>query len=737
MVYNGTTSGLNSSLWAPSFYMPTASAAARLMSFYTWCVDLDLGEMFLNFPMDLKIRPFAGIDLTPLAKSLGVALRLGQKLWERWERLFMGMKSSPYNAVRYFYLAEEFARGNPKDEKNALRYDRIVMNLPGMEDHDPSLPNVMKWNDRVNRIAGDVITFVDDLRATGYDKENSWQVSRQVASRLQFLGVQDAPRKKRPPDQLPGAWAGCVFVIDPDAIGKTVSQEKWDKARRIVMELCELCHEAEGLAVLNHKDLERKRGFLVHLAMTFESMVPFLKGLHLTLDSWRAGRKDDGWKMSQKEWNIWLNHKQEKEEFSEEDVYELLHKEAPKTVTATLRLLQDLRVLKKIFEPTTAPLVTLRRWRVAMVVYGFGDASGKGFGLSFDRGQGITYRISVWESDESDESSNWREFTNVVESLEEEARAGHLNDSVVYFFTDNSTVEAALYKGTSSSPKLLELVIRIKTLETSHNIQLLVSHVSGDRMISQGGDGISRGSLNEGVMAGLPMISFVPLHLGALERNTVTADWIRSWAGNQITFLEPLDWFQRGHDIVGWSKEEGSLFSFPIHEKGRYCWTPPPAAADVAIEQLRIARIKRQDSSHIFVCPRLMTPLWMKQVYKACDVVVFVAPGTPGWPADMLEPLLIGFCFPYLDSYPWQLRSTPKMYSFARKLHGVRKTPDVDPGPLLRQFWIQCQQLRTMPQRMVPKLLYFRSESELSHRGEGCDDGERRRKGRKRRRSIA
>lgn len=75
--------------------------------------------------------------------------------------------------MRYFYLAKEFARGEPSADDNALRFDQVVLNLPGMERYDPSLPNVMKWNDRVQRIAGDVITFVDDLRATGYDKENS------------------------------------------------------------------------------------------------------------------------------------------------------------------------------------------------------------------------------------------------------------------------------------------------------------------------------------------------------------------------------------------------------------------------------------------------------------------------------------------------------------------------------------------------------------------------------------
>jgi hypothetical protein len=107
----------------------------------------------------------------------------------------------------------------------------------------------------------------------------------------------------------------------------------------------------------------------------------------------------------------------------------------------------------------------------------------------------------VWTTEESEESSNWREFTNVVETLEEEAASGKLDKCILYFFTDNSTVESALYKGTSSSRKLLELVIRVRLLETKHSITLHVVHVSGKRMIAVGVDGISRGLLNEGVMA--------------------------------------------------------------------------------------------------------------------------------------------------------------------------------------------------------------------------------------------
>ena len=74
MVYDGTSSGLNDALWAPAFWMPTPDTALRQVSYYTYCVDIDLGEMFLNFPMDRTIQPYAGVDLSPL---------MGQ-LWLSW-----------------------------------------------------------------------------------------------------------------------------------------------------------------------------------------------------------------------------------------------------------------------------------------------------------------------------------------------------------------------------------------------------------------------------------------------------------------------------------------------------------------------------------------------------------------------------------------------------------------------------------------------------------------------------
>ena len=47
---------------------------------------------------------------------------------------------------------------------------------------------------------------------------------------------------------------------------------------------------------LNHKQLERDRGFLVYLSRAYRNMYPYLKRVRQNLDSWRSRRNEDGWK---------------------------------------------------------------------------------------------------------------------------------------------------------------------------------------------------------------------------------------------------------------------------------------------------------------------------------------------------------------------------------------------------------------------------------------------------------
>jgi hypothetical protein len=78
--------------------------------------------------------------------------------------------------------------------------------------------------------------------------------------------------------------------------------------------------------------------------------------------------------------------------------------------------------------------------------YGFADASGTGLGASITTDEGIRVRIGTWGSDSQDESSNWREFENLVTTLEAEGERGNLNGAAVVMCTDNSTAESAANK---------------------------------------------------------------------------------------------------------------------------------------------------------------------------------------------------------------------------------------------------------------------------------------------------
>jgi hypothetical protein len=171
--------------------------------------DFDIGECWHNFFVHLRDRGLFGVELpTELQKIWG-------RRWFRWERLPMGARPSPYNACRLIARALEYAVGRPFDETSAFRFDTVRLNLPGMAVYDASLPWVMKV-DLDGDIATEVVVFFDDGRVVGANALKCRAGLRQVTSRLQYLGIQDASRKRRAPSMRAGAWAGGVCYTDHD-----------------------------------------------------------------------------------------------------------------------------------------------------------------------------------------------------------------------------------------------------------------------------------------------------------------------------------------------------------------------------------------------------------------------------------------------------------------------------------------------------------------------------------------
>jgi len=728
LVLNGTSCGLNAAVWAPNFWLPTSKTAANLLNYNYCSVDVDLGEMFYNFPLPEVFRKYSGVDLTPYNQRLKLGNNKAEQATHvRWERCWMGFRPCPYYAVRFYYWTEELVRGDRKARDNPLRWDRIRMNLLGSFKFDPTLPRVMKWCDQVNNLAGDLLAFIDDLRCSGMSEEHAWQVARRVASVLQHLGVQDAPRKRKPSVRETGAWAGTMFSTLKGKIEKFVSQAKWNKGRDIIAALWSLLSGDSEDILLNYKKLEQDVGFLCHLSMTYDRITPYLKGIYLTLSDHLPKRDEEGWKKTDKQWAAYVYQKVSEGSLSNDQAAGALRPPefasipVPTDVKPVSRLASDIKALMKLFELTTPPRTCVRAALFYSLKYGFVDASGCGVGATITTPEGIRLREGTWGTDSEDESSNWREYTNLVEFLEEQAALGNLREATVVICTDNSVAESAANRGTSSSKKLFDLTLRLHALEMKYSLKLIISHVSGERMKAQGTDGTSRGHHKEGVSLGHNMLSYIPFDETAFERSQSLKPWVQSWATPKAEFLEPEDWFERGHDIKGGGLNDYGMY-VPTIVCGTFIWSPPPAAADVALEQLRQARIKRQDSCHIFICPRLLTCEWIKQLYKAADLVFEVPTGYEGWPTDMFEPLTIGILFPFVPHRPWQLRSTPKMFYVARELRRLFEEENLAAGDFLRQFLVDCKRLQSMSKDVVWKMLHFRSRSEVP-RSDSCGRG--------------
>jgi hypothetical protein len=127
----------------------------------------------------------------------------------------------------------------------------------------------------------------------------------------------------------------------------------------------------------------------------------------------------------------------------------------PKTVKSVPELAQALPALELLFSQETPPRMLVKSASLLYILrYGFADASGTGLGASITTDEGIRVRIGTWGSDSQDESSNWREFENLVTTPEAEGERGNLKGAAVVMCTDNYTAESAANKASSTSPKL-------------------------------------------------------------------------------------------------------------------------------------------------------------------------------------------------------------------------------------------------------------------------------------------
>jgi hypothetical protein len=170
----------------------------------------------------------------------------------------MCFRPSPYQTTQAIGWAKEVTMGDHLDDNNVLRWAAVRMNLPGSVLYDPMVQWVSKVRKEDGQVAADLSIYIDDFRPTAPIAQECWQAARKARSTLNFLGLQEAPRKYRPGSMTPGPWAGSMAYTNDGEVRVLISKKKWDKGKVIIRDLMFLTKQSRWL---DHNELERGRGF--------------------------------------------------------------------------------------------------------------------------------------------------------------------------------------------------------------------------------------------------------------------------------------------------------------------------------------------------------------------------------------------------------------------------------------------------------------------------------------------
>jgi hypothetical protein len=151
-------------------------------------------------------------------------------------------------------------------------------------------------------------------------------------------------------------------------------------------------------------------------------MKPYLKGFHLSLETWRGGQDDKGWKATPKFY-------EEEPVTSMEEVKSMLMIDAASQMgnnsggppggftMAVPRFEEDLEALTLLTKGEYPTKQCVQNRKSLTAYYGFRDASLAGFGATVERPEGLQGRFGLWGRDEEGQSSNYRELQNLVKTV--------------------------------------------------------------------------------------------------------------------------------------------------------------------------------------------------------------------------------------------------------------------------------------------------------------------------------
>ena len=132
---HGSGNGTNLVALSPSFFLPNTLTWVRKLQPNTYQMDMDIGEMFLNFPLHLEASKHCGVNVIGIRGLDLPTCNTQLSLTTLW----MWIISSSANSLKHLSLAEEVIKGHHVDESDPFNWISVVLNLPGALDFEPSM----------------------------------------------------------------------------------------------------------------------------------------------------------------------------------------------------------------------------------------------------------------------------------------------------------------------------------------------------------------------------------------------------------------------------------------------------------------------------------------------------------------------------------------------------------------------------------------------------------------------
>lgn len=208
-------------------------------------------------------------------------------------------------------------------------------------------------------------------------------------------------------------------------------------------------------------------------------------------------------------------------------------------------------------------------------------------------------------------SSNWKELTTLLLTLEhiQHGTPNDVENTTVFYFTDNSTTYWICQKGSSKHPSLHEQVEKIRALEVKLGCHLTVIHVPGKVMIQEGTDGLSRGIWMTPLQATIPREVLMPGIFAPLAFDPML---VRRYMDDHLPRYHTEEDTPLPQGFPHW---EGRRWDNPWKAEEAFgqltVWFPPPEVAQGVLSFLLNCQVEvpLTTSALIFV-PRIMASRW-------------------------------------------------------------------------------------------------------------------------------